>query len=70
MKRVGVRGVRRARLGSVSARGPGRRMVGAGAFAAMLVTPAQLRVGRSFVKFEGATEIGLKALWKWEQKER
>lgn len=70
MKLVMIRGFCRACFGSVSALGLGRQMHRTGCFTAVLVTPAKLRLMSSFIEFEGTTEISLKALWKWEQKER
>lgn len=68
MKRVLVRGLCRAGSGSVPARGLGGRRERAGAFAAVLGTPATRRLASSVVKWEGAAEISLKALWKGEQR--
>ena len=70
MKLVMIHWFCHAWSGSVSALGLGRGVESAGCFTATLVTPAELRLLSSFVRFEGTTEIGLETLWKWEQKER
>ena len=49
--------------------GLGCQVQRAGRFTAMLVTPAKLCLMSSFIRFEGTTEISLKTLWEWEQKE-